>query len=249
MTEGEVSTKTTIDTSLERYKIENFKNTNAKRVPYEEIDYNIYKSSHVDFSTTEKRLSIWIKALFCRYHENGRINNTKIITRWLEQENQDNPSKCDKISLSFQTKENENALTITVNVTAGRIKTQGRFYKEWGAKEFDQLLAMVNSPQDTWKVDNIKPFVESILKEDKTDLQPLEKTKQALSEESTTPNTPHDKTFSQMRLQLANIEAEFVLHRENTKQTISELSQYIETKDKEIVSLKKHRKGETTNHQ
>ncbi len=46
MTEGEVSTKTTIDASLERYKIENFKNTNAKRVPYEEIDYNIYKSSH-----------------------------------------------------------------------------------------------------------------------------------------------------------------------------------------------------------
>ena len=67
MTEGEVSTKTTIDASLERYKIENF--TNAKRVPYEEIDYNIYKSSHVDFSTTEKRLPIWIKALFCRYHE------------------------------------------------------------------------------------------------------------------------------------------------------------------------------------
>jgi hypothetical protein len=167
------------------------------------------------------------------------INNTEIITRWLEQENQDNPSKCDKISLSFHTKENENVLTITVNVTAGHIKAQGRFYKEWGAKEFDQLLAMVNSPQNTWKVDNIKPFVESILKEDKIDVQPLEKTKQAyLSEESTTPNTPCDKTFSQMRLQLANIEAEFVLHRENTKQTISELSQSIETKDKEIVSLK-----------
>jgi chromosome segregation ATPase len=111
-------------------------------------------------------------------------------------------------------------------------------YKEWGAKEFDQLLAVVNSPQNTWKVDNIKLFVESILKEDKIDVQPLEKTKQALSEESTTPNTPRDKTFSQMRLQLANIEAEFVLHRENTKQTISELSQSIETKDKEIVSLK-----------
>ena len=98
---------------------------------------------------------------------------------------------------------------------------------------------MVNSPQNTWKVDNIKPFVESILKEDKIDVQPLEKTKQAyLSEESTTPNTPRDKTFSQMRLQLANIEAEFVLHRENTKQTISELSRSIETKDKEIVTLK-----------
>ncbi|CAB4028266.1 Hypothetical predicted protein [Paramuricea clavata] len=175
MTEGEVSTKTTINASLERYKIENFKNTNAKRVPYQEIDYNIYKSSHVDFSTTEKRLPILIKALFCRYHENGGISNTKIITRWLEQENQDNPSKCDKISLSFHTKENENVLTITVNVTAGPIKAQGRFYKEWGAKEFDQLFAMVNSPQNTWKVDNIKPFVESILKEDKIDLQPLEK--------------------------------------------------------------------------
>ena len=97
---------------------------------------------------------------------------------------------------------------------------------------------MVNSPQNTWKVDNIKPFVESILKEDKTDLQQPEKTKQALFEESATPNTPRDKTFSQMRLQLANIEAKFVLHRENAKQTISELSQSIETKDKEIVTLK-----------
>ena len=47
-----------------------------------------------------------------------------------------------------------------------------------------------------------------------------------------------DKTISQMRLQLANIEAELVTYKENTEQTISELSQSIDTKDKEILTLK-----------
>jgi hypothetical protein len=33
----------TFDTTLERYRIGNFKVTNAKRVPYKELDYGIYK--------------------------------------------------------------------------------------------------------------------------------------------------------------------------------------------------------------
>ena len=249
-TAGEMSANaTTMDASLERYRIENFKNTNAKRVPYEEIDYNIYKSSHIVFSTTEKRLPLWINALFSRYHENDDINNMNIITRWLEVEKQDKPSKCDKISLSFHPNEKESILTITVNVTAGRIKAQGRLYKLWGAKEFEKLLAMVNSPPSTWDVDNMKSSVENFLKKDtisdfeKTTISPhvSEKTKET-SDDNTTPNTPRDKTISQMRLQLANIEAEFIIHKENTEQTISELSQSIDTKDKEILTLKNTQK-------
>ena len=38
-----------------RYKIESFKTTSAKRVPYKQIDYSIYKPSAIVFSTSEER--------------------------------------------------------------------------------------------------------------------------------------------------------------------------------------------------
>ena len=187
------------DASLERYKIENFKCTNAKRVRFEELDFNIYKSSanHVDFSTTENRVQIWIKALYFRYYKNDDLNNTEINTRWLEQENQINPSKCDKVLLSIHANENENVLTIIVNVSTGRIQAQGRLFKEWGAKEFDHLLAMVNTSEDTWKTDNMKPFMEIILRKERNSHQPThitEKKQPVLLEDSTTPVTSRDKT-------------------------------------------------------
>ena len=221
-------TTTSIDTTLKRYEIESFKKKNTKRVPFEEIDFNIYKTSQINYSTTEKRLPIWIKALYSRYIENKNFNETEINTSWQEIENPEDPAKCDKIILTFTNKENENVLSITINVTAGRMKAQGRLYKEWSEIEFQIVLDMVNASCDTWKYDNTTAFKDIIQKKYKGDYSsPI------------SPNSSRDKTFSQIKLQLANVEAEFILHKEKTEQTITELSKSLEAKDEEIVTIKK----------
>ena len=121
---------------------------------------------------TENHVQVWIKALYFRYYKNENLN-TEINTHCLEQDNQSNPSKCDKVLLSTHTNENESVLTITVNVSTGRIHAQGRLSKEWGAKEFDHLLAMVNTSEDIWKTNSMKPFMEIILRKERNSQQPM----------------------------------------------------------------------------
>ena len=102
------------DTTLQRYEIDSFKNTNCKRVPFEELDFTIYKpnANHVAFSTTEIRLLSWIKALYLRYYKHDDFNNNAdISTQWAEPENANNPSKCDKITITILVNDNDNALT------------------------------------------------------------------------------------------------------------------------------------------
>ena len=64
----DMSVNTIPDTTWQQYKIDSFKTSTAKRVPYEELDFTIYKpnANHVAFSTTEERLPMWIKALYPR---------------------------------------------------------------------------------------------------------------------------------------------------------------------------------------
>lgn len=72
-----------------RYKVDCFKNTNAKRVPYEELDYTIYKpnANMVTFSTSEKRLPLWIKTMRQRYQHGFKDDTTsKITSHWEEQD-------------------------------------------------------------------------------------------------------------------------------------------------------------------
>jgi hypothetical protein len=232
------------DTTLQRYEIDSFKNTNCKRVPFEELDFTIYKpnANHVAFSTTEIRLLSWIKALYLRYYKHdGFNNNADISTQWAEEENANNPSKCDKITITILVNDNDNALTITVNISTGRIEAIGRYIKEWGAKEFEHLLGMVNKPDETWDAESIKPFMKTITNKEKTSQQPSSPTEKApakTSEENMTPTTPREKTFSLMKSQLSNLEAEFIFYKENNQNAISELSVSIEKKDEEINYLK-----------
>ena len=163
------------DTTFERYKIDNFVPTNSKRVPYEELDYSIYKnSSQVAFSTTESRLPLWVKALYERYYKIEGSNgddNTKVETKWHEEGNQNQPTKCDKIVIEI-IYDGENVLTITVNISAGRIQVQGRLMKEWGAGEFEHVLAMVSNPEDAMKTKRIDPFLRKITNKEKPNLKP-----------------------------------------------------------------------------
>jgi hypothetical protein len=201
----------------------------CKRVPFEELDFTIYKpnANHVSFSITEIRLLSWIKALYLRYYKHdGFNNNVDISTQWAEQENANNPSKCDKITITILVNDNDNALTITVNISTGRIEAKGRYIKEWGAKEFEHLLGMVNKPDETWDAESIKPFMKMITNKEKTSQQPSSPTEKApakTSEENMTPTTPREKTFSLMKSQLSNLEAEFILYKENNQNANSHM--------------------------
>jgi hypothetical protein len=52
-------------TNKGRYSVECIQSSNFKHVPFEQIDYAIYKASTntVAFTTTEERMPLWIEAL------------------------------------------------------------------------------------------------------------------------------------------------------------------------------------------
>ena len=50
--------------------------------------------------------------LYLRYYKHDGFNNkADICTQWAEQENANNPSKCDKITITILVNDNDNALT------------------------------------------------------------------------------------------------------------------------------------------
>ncbi|CAB3996547.1 Hypothetical predicted protein [Paramuricea clavata] len=134
-----------------RYQVDEFKQSKMKSIPYEKLNFSIYKQSAnmVALCTCEERILSWIRALYFRYFL-GLENSDIIKTRWEEQECDDEASKCVKIilNLSFRKKSiHENLVTITIYTTLGRIHVQGngRFLQEWGNKEFKSLLTMINA--------------------------------------------------------------------------------------------------------
>ena len=134
-------------TEIKRYDVENFKSTNAKRVPNEELDFSIYKPSSnlVAFSTSELhsievRLPLWIQEMKRRY-QYGFENHAEVEVRWEEQESSTDAIKCEKISINLLSRKNsENLITITVMLNTGRIQIQGRYISE-----FNTLLEFINS--------------------------------------------------------------------------------------------------------
>jgi hypothetical protein len=89
------------------YQLDEFKQSKMKSIPYEKLDFSIYKQSGktVAFCTCEERILSWIKALYFRYFL-GLENSDIIKTLWEEQECDDDASKCEKIvlNLSFSKK-------------------------------------------------------------------------------------------------------------------------------------------------
>ncbi|CAB4013646.1 Hypothetical predicted protein, partial [Paramuricea clavata] len=76
--------------NISRYQVDNFKATNMKRVPMEQLDFTIYKpSSNLDaFCSNEERLPTWIRAMKLRYcKDNLEFAEDKIAVQWEESEN------------------------------------------------------------------------------------------------------------------------------------------------------------------
>jgi hypothetical protein len=132
-------------------------------------------------------------------------------------------------------------LTITIYVNTGRIQAQGRLLQEWGVNEFNNVIAMVNSPDTSWNNESIKPFLQTISKpkNDKTQInsQSTDTADQTMDNTSA-PTSPREKSFTSLKTQQAYLEAKFVLFKENTTKTICELIQSLEKKESETNTLK-----------
>ena len=117
---------------------------------------------------------------------------------------------------------------------AGQI--QGRLMKEWGADEFKHVLAMVNNPQDAMKAKSIDPFLCKVTNKENPNQQ---SNKTEKLEKKIMVDSPQEKTFSMIKNHLSNLEADFVIYKENINDTMKDLKQTIDRKDEEISSLKK----------
>ena len=70
-----------------RYSIDSFKATNKKKIPFEELDFNIDKNNNVVvFTIPERRLPCWIDILKQRY-QHGLKDNDILTTRYEEIDN------------------------------------------------------------------------------------------------------------------------------------------------------------------
>ena len=106
-----------------RYEVESFKKTTEKKVPFETLDYTIFKNTNlVVFATFEKRLPLWIEMLKRRYVHSRLADKAKITTQIEESNNPEEQSKCEKIVLALTSKESlEKVITITVTISTGRL--------------------------------------------------------------------------------------------------------------------------------
>jgi transketolase len=227
-------------TTNERYRVENFKPTTAKRVPFEELNFNIYKPSAnmVTFSTTEGKIPVWINTFKQRYEIGINNNNAKYSCTWEEQDDPHDSSKCEKIILKITARESqETLLTITIMVNTGRIQIQGRHIahvKKWGNDEFPTLLKIINS-KETTETTTIHPdaFLDRITnckKSIKPESQgnPPEDIPDKQESNHQSPET------SLIKSRLASLEADFINYKQNTNTIINELATTIKSKDKEV---------------
>ena len=230
-----------------RYQVDSFKSTNMKRVPLDQLDFSIYNSNAnlVASSSTEERLPIYIKAMHLRY-KHGFLNDGKIISHWEEENNPNDPTKCDKVTITLRSQENEKYIvSITVMVNKGRIQIQGRFMKEWGSEEFPILIELINNP-DLMKSNtakNLNNFTAKTLSQRTTKQQTPATSRQPdhdhpIPLDSSINHSPKERPLiNTVKTNLATLEADFIWFKQNTNKTITELSTTIFNKDIQIKNL------------
>ena len=214
-----------------QYEINSFKNTNEKKVPFEELDHTIYKNTNlVVFSTSEKRLPIWIDVLKQQYIYDLEGNN-RVTTRYEETDNVNEKSKCEKIVLSLTSKASlENIITITITISTERIKIESHSIKEWEKHEFALLIELINC-SDLDKMDTTNDttqFFDAVF-------QKHPSTKDRKSPEVTPTG---EKSLLAMKSSLSTLEADFVEFAQNTKKEIQNLTETLTKKDQEIELLR-----------
>ena len=210
---------------------------NEKKVPFEQLDHTIYKNTNlVVFSTSEKRLPIWIDVLKRRYIYDLECNN-RVTTRYEKTDNLNEKSKCEKIVLSLTSKASlENIITITITITigTGRIKIEGHSIKEWEKHEFALLIELINC-SDLDKMDatnDTTQFFDAVFQKHPCNSS---STKDHKSPEVTPTG---EKFLLAMKSSISTLEADFVEFAQNTKKEIQNLTETLTKKDQEIELLR-----------
>ena len=171
-TNNEQIVETVPDETMTRYQVDAFKSTTkSKAVPFEQLDFSIYKQSNkkVAFATSEERIILWIRSLYKRYYM-GLRDHEHIRVRWEEQQSFNDKTKCDRIVLhltNIENNSNENVITFTIYVSTGRINVQGKAFQEWGKKEFEKMMAIINNkkPETTLETytEDLQVFIDLLL--------------------------------------------------------------------------------------
>ncbi|CAB4034162.1 Hypothetical predicted protein [Paramuricea clavata] len=252
------------DLSFMRYQFDKFKNTKAREVPFEEVDYSIYKASSncIAFKTSEKRIGTWIKTFYYRYHAgNSEIfqhhdedsNNIarSLITPWEEQAAYNDNTKCEKITLSLAIQDKnqqENIATIIIYCSTGIIQIQGCLLHEWGDKEFPILKDLVdrNPEESSTLTKELENFLKSCLNKSQPTTEessiPTFTPAKTVSESSPEPRTnqnPARESISTIKNIMANLELNFVAFQQEVIKSFEDLKNEKKEKDKELEQLKK----------
>ena len=206
-----------------RYSIDSFKITYEKKVPFEELDYGIYKNSNlVVFTTSERRLPCWIDIMKRRYTD-GLKDSDRITTRYEEIDNTTDTTKCDKVIISLISKDTKVIIMkFSTTINTGRIKIEGPYIKEWGSMEFEKLLTLINhydEPNNINPSEGINNFIDAIFNET------VETIYKGNKESNETIN---------IKTNLSALEAEFVEFSQTTKKTIQDLTEALAKKDDEM---------------
>jgi hypothetical protein len=136
---------------------------------------------------------------------------------WEENENKDDSTKCDKVTIhlaSTKNSINQNHIVIRALINNGRIQVQGKSCKEWGNEEFPRLLAIIySSPAKTNPTEDLEAVVELLTINQKPST--MEKDDHAIEDKSepdiNTNSLNDEPMFSSMKSSLASLEADFVL--------------------------------------
>jgi hypothetical protein len=241
-----------------RYQFDEFKNTKAREVPFEEVDYSIYKalSNCIAFKTSEKRIGTWIKTFYYQYHaakseifqqddEDSKNIARSLITSWEEQAAYNDNTKCEKITLSLAIEDKnqqENIATLILYCSTGRIQIQGRLLHEWGDKEFPILKDLVdrNPEESSTLTKELENFLKSCHKSQPTEESPIPTFTPAKTvPEPQTNQNPARQSISTIKNNMANLELNFVTFQQDVIKSFEDLKNEKKEKDKELEQLKK----------
>ena len=205
------------------------------------------------------------KYLMKNIYISGLKENTELDVRWEEHEDINDPLKCDKIWLNLSrtgNNSNDNLLTITIYLSTGRIQIQGKSLTEWGNKEFDIILRMIDSDEkinSQTSKESLHDYIDKVMKlNDKKDKKDRNKSTSHPIEISTeekqastitaTPtktndlqdqvNTPREKSFQMIKSQVACLESDTVEFKQEISKSIEDIKEYIQKKDNDLMLLR-----------
>jgi hypothetical protein len=228
------------DITFSRYTpTSEFKKSKKRQVPYETLDYSIYKLSASGFKPYISVIILDLK----QTHSSMLVGKSKkkMMTQITIQ-------LCTKTSM-------DNLLTITIYINTGRIQIQGKTLKEWGNTEFKSLVKIIDDKSDLnvhnsseeldQNLNELKQVHESMKKDRNKSNVPTTETYSKV-DPPTTPNqtssqneatTPHEKSFTTIKTQVEMLEPDVVNFKQEILKSMEDVMETLQEKNKQLNDL------------